>query len=213
MLRTDFINAVINEIQDTEITNQEVERVLDLALTIYSTHSPRKITETKTNVYGTYTLSLVEPPYSASIDIYYIEDSKRHHLSNYVFDDIEGFVEFSSAIPKDSIYVVYYTKHTLTDEESTIPTRHELGVVYLTCHLLSEYKLYGDDIIEYIDNGLMRVRFDRSGSKAKNYKYLERYFDIVKAKSSSSAVIKTIKNTYSENSIGVFDVTDYETYW
>ena len=215
MLRTDFIEAVLSEVPNSDLTNQEVERVLDLAVLIYSNHSPHKITETKSSVYGKYTISLDNTPFSAAIEIYYIDEdtSKRYYLSNFIFDELDGFIEFASAIPQDTIYVTYYIKHTLNDNESTIPEIHELGVVYLTCHLLSEYSLFGEDIIEYIDNGLMRVRFDRSGTKAQTLKYLERYYDIVKAKASSSAIIKTIANNYNSNSIGVFDVTDYETYW
>lgn len=211
MLLADYIAAVEEELDTTD--TDKVTRLFNVALKIYSFHCPRRVVEQKTSVEDSYEVDLDEVIMSSAVRIYYLEDTKRYFIdsSSYIVHELDGFIEFDYPLNKDTIYVEYYTDHSVTEAESTIPVQHEQAVVWLTCHLVNQYDLFGTDMMEYIDNGIMRVRFNVTETQNRQREtYLNKYYDVVKANKTVGEVLIDSENGIVENTRSIYDYVDYD---
>ncbi|MHA1873574.1 MAG: hypothetical protein ACTSVB_05620 [Candidatus Heimdallarchaeaceae archaeon] len=215
-LRDLIYEELVNSLKITDealLSQENIEKAIDLALEIYSNYCPRAIEETFTNLVNTYEITVSNPMYSDKVIIYYISDNKRYFLYEFSVDLIQNTIIFDNIVNLDSIIVKYYTKHVFTDSESTIPVQHTYALFYLSCHILSRQAIFGEDSLVYFNNGILQLRFDTSKKKGVENTYLENFFELVRAKTIKGGILwGRVENSASKME-DIFDFPNDELSW
>ncbi len=209
MTRQEYVSKIQGMLKfDADV--EDINDILDLAVEIYSQDSPRPIVETHGFVVNRYTVTVDRPMYSSKVYVWANLDGVRAYLPFVEVSTSTNTLLFDSPIPYSTISVEYGTIHELTEIENTIPEQHALAVIYLSSHLLSEKEVYGDEYVSFIDNGILRVRYD-VGQKTKHRQtYLDSYYKIMAAKSSITWASQSERDeNYYTRSRDIFDWNDY----
>jgi len=212
--RQDFINAIrdeldldVNDWMDTDIYD-----ILDLAVSVYSSDVPYRVTETFTNVLGQTVLTLSNPIYSSYVKVYTEQDGYKKFLNpwDYEFNTVIGILSFFKPLEYDTVYVEYDTNHVLDDTSTTIPEKHKLAVLWLACHFVGEKELYGNEFLSMISDGIFRVEFDTRVNMSGKSTYLQKYMRLVQSNAgavSSDLMKADYKLTSSRN---ILDINEGE---
>jgi len=191
MLLSDYVTEVRNEYQ-TDLTDDEIKYLIQKAVEHYSHYVPRKVLESFSDVSGQQTISLSSPLYSSRVVIKTMINNIVYTIdpTEYTVHQLDQEIEFSSPLSVDSIDVYYYTNHTLTDTETSIPKTHERAIVYLTCYFIALKEWYQNDFIRVLDNGIARIQFDTSLAKDKPNDYLSMFFHIIQSKGQAGTPVE-----------------------
>jgi len=191
MLLSDYVTEVRNEYQ-TDLTDDEIKYLIQKAVEHYSHYVPRKVLESFSDASGQQTISLSSPLYSSRVVIKTTINNIVYTIdpTEYTVHQLDQEIEFSSPLSVDSIDVYYYTNHTLTDTETSIPKAHERAIVYLTCYFIALKEWYQNDFIRVLDNGIARIQFDTSLAKDKPNDYLSMFFHIIQSKGQAGTPVE-----------------------
>lgn len=189
MTRADILNIVAEE----GFTPSEA--CVDYALKYYSYQNPLLKEEVFSDVYGKHEIQLSSELYSTLVIPKKVTDGYVQEFLNFRLHRDEGKIVFPYPYPFDELIVEYYTVHEFSEDNVTIPERHGQAFAYLICHFCNLEIVFGTDVIESVDDGVIKVKYSMAEKTKQKQRYLTKFESLMRAKSPEILVDRISTNT------------------
>jgi len=157
--------------------------VISYALKMYSKAFPLYKEVIFEDVEDETDIVLSDEVYSSNIRCFVTIEGLEYELTNFEFIKSVNTLKFFTPLDYEDINVRYYTIHTFTTEECTVPDKHAEAFAYLICHFMSLRQItsyYDSSEISEIDNGIIKVKYGNTTSPSGGLKtYFQRYQELV----------------------------------